>query len=347
MSFLVLSLPRSRSTWLSRFLSYGDWRCGHDELRHMRSLADVKAWWTQPCTGSCETAAAPWWRLFPKDLRIVTIRRDPGEVVASLMRLPGLDFDPVILKQAMAYHDRKLDQVEARLPCLAVRYEALANEGTCAEIFEHCIPYAHDRAHWANWAPVNVQCDMVAMVRYAKAFPFDRLAAMAKQRILTRMAREPVVSDALTFQCESIDTWLDGGEALFAEHCARIGEAPDYWRSLNLPLLRKIEEMGALQIMTARSNGRMFGYLVTILAPSLASESLTQAANTMFFAAGAAPGTGLKLQRAALAELKRRGVGEVTFRDGVRGDGGRMAPFYKRLGAADDGRMFRLQLAEN
>lgn len=36
--FVVFSMPRSRSAWLARFLSYGDWHCGHDEIRHFRSL---------------------------------------------------------------------------------------------------------------------------------------------------------------------------------------------------------------------------------------------------------------------------------------------------------------------
>ncbi len=27
--FVVFGLPRSRTAWLSRFLTYGDWVCGH------------------------------------------------------------------------------------------------------------------------------------------------------------------------------------------------------------------------------------------------------------------------------------------------------------------------------
>ena len=52
--FLVLALPRSRTFWLSRFLAFGGWDCGHDQLRFMRGMEDVKAWLGTPCFGSVE-----------------------------------------------------------------------------------------------------------------------------------------------------------------------------------------------------------------------------------------------------------------------------------------------------
>ena len=55
--FVVFALPRSRSAWLARFLTWGDWMCGHDELRHCRSLDDVRAWLAMPCAA---WVAAPW-----------------------------------------------------------------------------------------------------------------------------------------------------------------------------------------------------------------------------------------------------------------------------------------------
>ena len=64
--FVVYALPRSRTFWLSRFLCYAEWNCGHDEIRHARSLDDVRAWFSQSYTGTVETAAAPWWRLIQR-----------------------------------------------------------------------------------------------------------------------------------------------------------------------------------------------------------------------------------------------------------------------------------------
>ncbi len=280
MGFLVLAMPRSRTTWLSRFLTYGEWACGHEELRHMRSLDDVKAWFTQDYTGTAETAAAPFWRLIPEGTKIVLIRRPVAESVDSLMALP-LPFDRAALEKALTYHDRKLDQIEARLPCLSVEYDSLGDEETCARIFEHCLPYGHDSAHWRNLAAVNVQCNMPALVRYVQAFPMDRLGAQAKHRMLARLAlRETAAPDGMTFQAETFDAWIAGAQHLFDEHLVQVDEAPGDWQKKNIPLMRRLYDAGAMQIMTARSNGRMFGYLMTLINYSLTSESVTSAANT-------------------------------------------------------------------
>jgi len=349
MSFLVLGLPRSRTAWLAKFLTYGDWYCGHEELRHMRSLDDVKAWFTQPNTGSAETAAAPFWRLLPGGLRIVTVRRPVADVVDSLMRLEGCTFDRAALETGMAALDRKLDQIEARLPVLSVRFDNLENESTCAEVFEHCLPYGHDKAHWARLAGVNVQCHMPGLMRYMAAYrgPLDKLAAQAKHRMLSEMALcEQVDPDGVTFQCESFDAWERDGGHLFAEHCVQVGETPEQWHTKNLPLMRRIDEMGAMQIMTARCNGKMFGYLMTLIAPSLVSENITSATNTTFFASPDVPGLGMKLQRAALAALKERGVDEVVWEAGHRGSGPRLGTMYRRMGAVEHGQTFRMELTE-
>ena len=88
----------------------------------------------------------------------------------------------------------------------------------------------------------------------------------------------------------------------------------------------------------------MFGYLMTLITPSLTSESVTAAVNTTFYASPDAPGLGLKLQRETMRTLKARGVDHVFMQAGTRGSGPRIASMFKRRGAVDDGQMFRLQL---
>ena len=76
--FIVYALPRSRTKWLSRFLTYGGWTCWHDVAVGMRSMADVDRFFARPNTGTAETGAAPGWMLlaqrFP-DMRVVVVRR--------------------------------------------------------------------------------------------------------------------------------------------------------------------------------------------------------------------------------------------------------------------------------
>ncbi len=349
MSYVIFALPRSRTSWLSKFLTYGEWSCGHEELRHFRTMDDARAWFTQECTGTAETSAAPWWRTLRSiapDTKILVVRRPVSEVLESLMALPvSLDRDK--LKAILEYHDRKLDQIEARLPCLSVDYADLEKAETCKAVFEYCLPYEFDEAHWADWARVNVQCDMRGLMRYFAAYgpALEKLGQIAKHQSLTAMKiSEPVISEGMTLQTESFDTWVADARHLFDDHLVLVGETPGGWEAKNLPLMRRIYDSGFMQIMTARCNGRMFGYLMTLISPSLTSESLTTASHTTFYASPDAPGLGLKLQRAALKELKERGVDHVVMQAGTRGSGPRLATMFKRLGAQDDGQMFRLQL---
>lgn len=349
--FLVLGLPRSRTAWLSRFLTYGDHVCGHDELRHCRSMDDVRAWFAQGCIGSAETAAAPFWRLFDQiapGVQIVVVRRPVDQVVDSLMALPGVVFDRDRLTAEMVKLDRKLDQITARADnVLSVSFDGLADETTCRAVFHHCLPYEWNQAHWQFWAPINVQCDLRAMVRYGQAYreQLGKLARIAKHETLAAMAlHTPVDSDGMTIQTEPFETWLHDAQSLFDRHLILVGEAPGDWAAKNIPMMRNLDAVGAMQITTARSNGRIFGYLMTVITPSLVSSSLTTGTNLTFYADPSVPGLGMKIQRAALRTMKDRGVGEVFFEAGKRGTGERLGAMYRRLGAQDHGHSYRMAL---
>ena len=191
--FVVLALPRSRTAWLARYLTYGDWQCGHEQLRYCRSFDDVRSWLAQPNTGTAETAAAPFWRLIPPETRIVTVRRPPAEVLASLAAL-GLTFDPADMATLLRRADAKLDQIEARWPgVLSVRYADLATEAGCAAVFEHCLQLPHDPAWWAACAAVNVQINVPHLLRYFAAYAQQTAAACteAKARTIAAIRRIP------------------------------------------------------------------------------------------------------------------------------------------------------------
>ena len=351
--FVVFSLPRSRSAWLSQFLTYGDWTCGHEELRRMRSLDDVKAWFSQSNIGTVETSAAPWWRLldtYAPGARVVTIRRPPSEVVESLMNIRGVQFDRAVIEKVIAKHDRKLDQIERRFSdVLSVQYENLDEDG-CARIFEHCLGYPHDPNLWTRFAPVNIQINFPALVKYCQAYApaMEKLAKIAKHRTIALMAPSEIIApEGMTLQGESFRKWYDEGTRLFDEHLTLVGEAPGDWRCKNVPLMQSLDDAGAMQIVTARSNGRMFGYLITLISPSMAAPDRLAGYHTTFYASTEFPGLGLKLQRQALSMLKARGVDEVFMQAGVRGSGERIGSLYKRLGAENNGQFYKLDLTEH
>lgn len=345
--FVVFSLPRSRTFWLSRFLSYGGWECGHDELRHCRGMDDVRSWLAQPATGTVETAAAPFWRLLPTfrpDARVVVLRRPVAEVVESLARL---GFDRTAMVRIMRRLDAKLDQIEARMPgVLSVQASALDDEETCRRVFEHCLPFPYDPAWHAAMAPLNLQTNMAATVRYAAAHAgqIEKLRSVAAHQCLANLQRpSPAPGGGIVIREEPLDAYIDDARDLFEDHAAAIGEPSEYWRQLNFEMMRRLDNAGALQTMIARCNGRVFGYMLTVIAPSMDDVRVLAAQHTTFFASEQFPGLGMKLTRAANAALRAKGVGEIIHRAGVRGDGPRLGTLYRRLGAEDYGHLYVLR----
>lgn len=340
----MYGLPRSRTLWLSRFLSYGDWECGHDELLHVRSLEDVSSWFSQPNVGTVETAAAPFWRLLPREVKTITVRRPVGEVVDNLVRL---GFNPEASDRLMRRLDKKLDQIEARVPgVMRVEFSELATENGCKRVFENCLPYRHDHAWWQTMDALNLQVNMRSMLRYYTAHQPQllKVAAQAKHKTIAGMKMPSNHEDGFTFQQEPFDSWYEAAKPLFREHMLQTDQGIEDYSRKNLPLLRKLYEMGAIQITTARCNGRMFGYLMAAISPSLDSPDLTSAMHLAFFADKSAQGIGLKLQRASIEALRARGVGEVFFRAGTRGSGPRLGTLYRRLGAQPAGELYSLEL---
>lgn len=347
--FLVLALPRSRTKWIASFLSHGGWNCGHDEILRMRNLEDVQTWFTQPRIGSVETAVAQFWRLFPKDARIVTVRRPVTDVLVSVMRAVP-DCDPLAMLRLLWAEDRKLDQIEKRIPgVVSVRFDDLTQEAVCASLFEHCLGEPHDPAWWATWDALQVSGNIPAQVKYCQAYlpQLQKLGRAAKHRILAEMAQRPVIPpDGFTFQDETFDRWYRDAIPLVEDHMAVTGQDIEDYAMKNLPLARRLDYGGAVQIMTARSNGRMFGYILALISPTLDDPRALSAQHLPFFASPDCPGLGMKLQRASIERLRAKGITEVFARAGVRGSGPRLGSMYKRLGFEDVGTMHRLNLME-
>lgn len=354
--FVVFGMPRSRTHWLSRFLSYGDWSCEHEAVAKFRGLDDVKSWLSQDFTGSVETAAAPFWRLLRKyrsDARVAVVFRPVSEVVDSLMRLDMrgvVSFDRESVTKAMLRLEAKLWQIVARVPdAIVVTFAELATRGGCRRIFEHCLQLPFDRVWWRSFANSNLQCSMPAMMRYFMAHKpqIDRMRAIAKQTTLTDFAlRKGVSADGVEIAIEPFASFYEDAQSLFREHLANVGEHPEAFPHKSIPLYQSLDEAGNLQMTVARQNGRIFGYLMTVESPSFEREGERIGAHTLRYASPAFPGLGLKLQRFADANAKKRALAETFARAGTRGAADRTAVIFDRCGYAEDGTMHRLNLRE-
>jgi GNAT superfamily N-acetyltransferase len=150
--------------------------------------------------------------------------------------------------------------------------------------------------------------------------------------------------DGITIAEEPLARVLEDAQGLIRDHQVLVGEIPDGGIGKNWPMFHVLHDNGALQVMAARSNGRIFGYLLTTITPSLESSDTKLAVHNSFYASPEFPGLGLKIQRAALALLKDKGVNEVIWHAGVRGSGPRMGVLYKRLGAAPLGELYQMKM---
>jgi hypothetical protein len=355
MTFIVYGLPRSRTAWLARYLSYGDYECSHEHLRHIRSINDAKLWLSQDCVGTAETSAARWWRVVQHlrpDIRTVVVRRPVAEVVDSLMRLDmrGVcTFDRAAVTRAVEQQDRALDRIERQPGVLSVQFADLASEATCRAVFEHCLPYPHDRAWWAAMDAINVQASMPHLMRYCIAHraELDRAGstARAKMRHLLTPPARIAPDDGMTFQVEPFDVFWRDASALLADHCESVGEPRDQWTRKNVARFRALDAASGWHIMTARCNGRMFGYLASIVSPSMENPGETVATQTTFYASPDAPRLGIRLERESIADLWRRGADEIWMRAGVRGSGPNLGIIYRRMGAEPAGELYRLRRA--
>jgi hypothetical protein len=305
-------------------------------------MEDVRAWFAQPCMGTVETAAASWWRLVPSHVRTVVVRRPVAEVVASLARL-GLAVDEALIRRM----DRKLDQIERRVRgAISVQFADLADEAVCAGVFEHCLPYQHDPRWFEMMAPLNLQVNLRTVLRYYDAYQpqLAKLAKTARYLAVASMTKGCSETEGLTIQQEPFDIWYRDAVPLFAEHLIATGESPDAFSQKNVALMRRLDQMGNLQVTTARSNGRMFGYLMTVIGPSLEAPERLSAMDTTFFASSVFPRLGMKIQRASIAALAERNVHELVMRAGTRASGPKLGAFYRRLGAEEFGQLYRLEL---
>jgi len=306
----------------------------------------------QPFIGTAEQGAAEWWRLLGKyapGCRVVTVRRPVVEVVEELIRLGLPSGDRPRLMGSLRRTEFKLNQVEKRLEgVISIKYEDLGDREFCRIVFEHCLLMPFDERWWEYWRKTAVEVDLSAQMRYwiSHIKQIARMKVEARHRIMVDLTAKPSHSlDGLVIQEERFETAFPDAQRLFEQSSNAIGEPPDEWTRHNIPLMASMDDQGVLQIMTARANGKMFGYLMSIVGKPIDTTTAMTATQSIFFASKEWPGAGLRLQRASLAALKAKGVETVYMRSGL-GPGSRVETLYKRLGAEPEGKLFRIKLGD-
>ena len=163
--YAVFSAGRSRTMWLSAFLTYGVCVCNFETTAKVSSLQEVLTMLGIPGMGFAETLAAPAWPLLltaePR-LRTVVVRRPTEEILASLVAATKdqLELDLPKLRHLLQYVRRALDKLSLQPQTLTVDFHELVREDCCRAVFEHCLPYKHDSGWWSFLAAKNLNPDV-------------------------------------------------------------------------------------------------------------------------------------------------------------------------------------------
>jgi hypothetical protein len=157
--FIIFSLPRSRSAWMSHFLSYAGNKVGHDTLIQCPTIASfLDQFLLGTLAGSCETAGVLGWRLIRHllpEAQLLVVRRNEGEVIDSLRKF-GLAENPreIEIRAVM------LDLLSSQPGVVTIPYEALDDGQVCQALFERCLGIPMDWTWWGQLARTNIQVKM-------------------------------------------------------------------------------------------------------------------------------------------------------------------------------------------
>ena len=158
--FLIVSLPRSRSAWLSQFLSVRGKRCAHDLIVGCSSIGDFDRA-LEGVDGSCETGAMMGWKLLlQRRLRLIVIKRPVEEVALSLENATGFPANRALLEERYAM----LDALSRASGVKTFSFSQLREEAVCREIFEDCLGFEPPEGWWEEMSGLNVQINMAQRI---------------------------------------------------------------------------------------------------------------------------------------------------------------------------------------
>ena len=166
--YMVFSAGRSRTMWLSAYLTYGICACHFEATAKVSNLSEVLTWLSIPGMGAAETLAAPAWPLLltaAPTMKVLIVRRSLEEILDSLLAASKdrVQLDLEGLRRMLSYIARALDRLALQPQALVVDFHELAREETCKAAFEHCLPYKHDHGWWNFMQAKNIQSDVIQL----------------------------------------------------------------------------------------------------------------------------------------------------------------------------------------
>lgn len=325
--FIILALPRSRTAWLSKFLSYDGAKCGHDIAADCGSVAEFKAK-LSGLVGSVETGAVIGWKAIREaipDAKIIVLKR-PLDQIQDSLRAIGLG-DASILSE-VAERRLILDVVGEQEDVPTISYDALNERDGCAWLFEYCLHKSFDMAWWDSFKDKNIQVDVAQMMQ-----------KLARNREKIKALKAEISQPKAVITCEPWGKFEPDCLSLGAEHFAETdtGVEPRRPFKLDLPMMREISDTGFFRVYSARKNGKLIGYIMWTIQNDPESEGLLIANMGPWFVSHEAGRfrVGERLFDESIADLKSLGVKNVFPHHRMQGRGAKLGDFFKRKGAKE------------
>lgn len=142
--FFVLAMPRSRTYWLSKFLTTDSCKVEHDGCCNYSSVEDMQK---RMPDGNCDTALALLWRQL--EGKVVLIDRDYDECLLELKKM-GFDDSTTLRKIKWS-----LDEAKKVHP--VIKFEDLGKEEVCKWLFEYLTEEPFDKERWSNMDKIIMQ----------------------------------------------------------------------------------------------------------------------------------------------------------------------------------------------
>lgn len=324
--FIVVSLPRSRSYWLSRLLDSPARPCGHDTLMEMVSISQFREQFERQWVfGTVETGLARHWRIAMHEVpeaRFVALMRDPSEVEASLKRI-GLE-DPELSARA-----KDLERLAAAPGTLVIEANRLGEAPYVASIWQalHGVPcqlgWIEDRiAERLDREPEELRARLAATARGT-----ELLLAEAGAYWPARAIRVEKIELAENIQ-EVYDLAQEHYSLVSGDLEPRRRPSPDFETLLHL------ERAQANHFWFAYVDSRVAGYVSMMFQRDVETAGMLVAHQGVLYVRPAYGGLGLgeRLLRTAVAFAKGAGASYAYLHHRTYGPSVRVGALARRLG---------------
>ena len=329
--FVVFAMPRSRTAWLSHWLSgVAQVPVGHDLAIDADSIDQWLGYVARDFRGTCETGAVEVWPILRRSIpacRIITIHR-PLEAVCASLAAAG--YDPPL--DDLTRRCVALESLSGQPGVLSLPFDALADPRACAVLQEYALGVPFDWPAWREAASLNVQINRE-----------QRLARLAERRPQIERLRAELIerlAEHRLFVSVGEERWTD-----VADDCERMGAVhhdeakagAEGAFKLNREAMLQLAEAGIWRVFTARVDGVLAGYCCWTHETNLEADAPKTMNHGPFYVSPehARHKLGVRLLHVARDALVAEGYRVLRLHHTMHGRGARAGRLYEALGAVE------------